>query len=129
MAKHSKSDSPQQKLYLAVPPELRRLQQWVGSWNGTPMNAHKPHKRASTASPSTWSSLSHVLENFTNFDIAFIFTADDPYVGVDLDACRDPETGEIADWAQKIVDLLDTYTEISRSGTGLHLILSIEEHE
>ena len=45
----------------------------------------------------------------------FVFTASDPYAGIDLDDCRDPETGEIASWAQQIVDALESYTEVVRS--------------
>ena len=41
-----------------------------------------------------------------------------------LDECRDPETGEIEDWAESIVDQVDTYTEISHDGTGLRLIVT-----
>lgn len=44
------------------------------------------------------------------------------FVFVDLDRCRDPKTGAVADWAQEIVDSLNTYTEISESGKGLHLV-------
>lgn len=38
--------------------------------------------------------------------------------GVDLDACRDVASGEIAGWARIIIDGLATYAEISPSGTG-----------
>ena len=42
--------------------------------------------------------------------------------GVDLDGCRDRETGEIAPWARKIIERFNTYTEISPSGTGFKLL-------
>jgi hypothetical protein len=42
---------------------------------------------------------------------------DDPYCGVDLDDCI--HEGEVAPWATEIVEALDSYTEISPSGTGL----------
>jgi hypothetical protein len=54
--------------------------------------------------------------------IGYVFAQDDPYCGIDLDHCRDPKTGAIAPWAMKIVQALDTYTEISPSGTGLHCV-------
>jgi len=38
--------------------------------------------------------------------------------GIDLDSCRDPETGAIEDWAKEIINRLGTYTETSPSGTG-----------
>lgn len=46
----------------------------------------------------------------------------DGYCGIDLDHVID-ESGTLAEWAQTIVDRLDTYTEISPSGNGLHLII------
>jgi putative DNA primase/helicase len=55
--------------------------------------------------------------------VGFVFTEDDPYAGIDLDKCRNPETGEIDQWARKIVDALDSYTEVSPSGTGLHIFV------
>ena len=39
--------------------------------------------------------------------------------GGDLDNCRDPETGAIEPWARAIVDLKETYCEISPSGKGV----------
>jgi putative DNA primase/helicase len=56
--------------------------------------------------------------------IGFVLSSADPYVGIDLDDCRDPDTGEIAPWAQKILDRVQTgYIEISPSGTGVHVIV------
>jgi len=39
--------------------------------------------------------------------------------GVDLDTCRNPETGVIDDWARQVLTMLDTYAEVSPSGTGV----------
>lgn len=50
-------------------------------------------------------------------------TADPPLMLVDFDDVRDPETGRITDEVADIVDSLDSYTEISRSGEGLHLFV------
>ena len=50
-------------------------------------------------------------------------TRDDPYVGIDLDDCRNPETGEIAAWAQEIIDRFDSYTEVSPTGTGVRILI------
>ena len=44
------------------------------------------------------------------------------YCGVDLDDVID-ETGNVAPWAAAIIERLDTYTEISPSGHGLHSLL------
>ncbi len=55
--------------------------------------------------------------------IGFVFSTNDPYVGVDLDNCRNPKTGEIAPRALRIVQLLNSFTEISPSGCGLHVFV------
>ena len=52
-----------------------------------------------------------------------MFTPEDDLCGVDLDKCLDPETGEIEGWAQEIIEELDSYTEISPSGTGVHILV------
>lgn len=43
-----------------------------------------------------------------------------PIAQVDLDDVRDPDTGEINEYAQSIIERLDAYTMISVSGTGIH---------
>jgi putative DNA primase/helicase len=55
--------------------------------------------------------------------IGLVLTEDDPYAAGDLDHCRDPQSGEIQPWAQAIVNRLQSYTEISPSGTGLRILL------
>ncbi|MGD9541496.1 MAG: hypothetical protein AB7V61_11275 [Methylocystis sp.] len=39
--------------------------------------------------------------------------------GIDLDTCRDPQTGVIEEWALNVIRRFDSYTEVSPSGTGL----------
>jgi hypothetical protein len=47
--------------------------------------------------------------------------------GVDLDTCRDPVTGEVEPWALAVVQRLDSYTEISPSGTGVKVFFLIAQ--
>jgi len=42
--------------------------------------------------------------------------------GLDLDGVRDPATGALEPWALEIVKAIDTYSEVSPSGRGVHLI-------
>lgn len=42
-------------------------------------------------------------------------------IGIDLDACRDPRNGWVSPWAAEILRKLNSYTEISLSGTGFHV--------
>ncbi|NHN61916.1 hypothetical protein G9463_01130 [Haloarcula sp. JP-Z28] len=53
-------------------------------------------------------------------EVAFVFTESGPFVGFDLDDVK-PD-GEFTDEALGIVERLDSYTEVSSSGTGLHVI-------
>ncbi|OPY76883.1 MAG: hypothetical protein A4E65_03032 [Syntrophorhabdus sp. PtaU1.Bin153] len=50
-----------------------------------------------------------------------------PFVAIDLDHCRDPETGIIEPWAREIKDTANSYTEISPSQTGLRIITTVGE--
>ena len=52
-----------------------------------------------------------------------MFTEEDAFAGVDLDGCLDPETGEIESWAQELIEELNSYTEISPSGIGVHILV------
>lgn len=55
--------------------------------------------------------------------IGFVFTRDSGFVGIDMDKCRDPETGETEQWARAILIELSSYTELSQSGRGWHVIV------
>src|SRR5215203_3693289 len=70
-----------------------------------------------------WASFSEALTALQNGEVAAIgrvFTGDDPFTVIDLDKCRNPETGDITPWALEIVQDMPTYWEVSLSGTGLH---------
>lgn len=64
------------------------------------------------------------------FDGIGIFLGDLPdgriLAGIDLDTCRDPQTGDTAEWAQAVVSRFASYTEISPSLTGLKLFFLID---
>jgi hypothetical protein len=46
--------------------------------------------------------------------------------GVDLDACRDPATGNFDGWARDVLAPLSTYAEVSPSGTGVKALFVME---
>ncbi len=116
-----------------LPKQLRERDQWV-CWREEPRDG-KPTKIpvtpesgefASSTDPDTWTSVETALEYADSGDadgVGFVFTDDGPIVGVDLDDCRDPETGDVDDAAQDIIERLDSYTEISPSGTGFHVLI------
>ena len=114
----------------AVPIELLGLPQWVawrweersGKPTKPPLNPHTG-EYASTTDPATWGTFQDAFrfrrEHPSAAGPGFVFTKDDPYAGVDLDKCRNPETGEIAPWAQIMLSYLSSYSEVSPSGTGI----------
>ena len=51
--------------------------------------------------------------------VGFVLVEGAGLIGGDLDGCRDPVTGVIAQWAQAIIDLHETYFEVSPSGEGV----------
>ena len=77
--------------------------------------------------PGTWTGFDDAIEYYREREavdgVGFVFRDEGPYAGVDLDNCVDPESGEVAAWASEVVDRLDSYTERSPSGTGLHVIV------
>jgi len=112
-----------------IPRELRvRPQHVVWQAEGdkpdkVPYSARTGRKALST-DLMTWSTFEEAMEAYQDGDydgVGFVFSSGDPYTGIDLDDCVD-EGGEIADWALKIVRDLDSYTELSATGTGLHII-------
>ena len=81
---------------------------------------------ASSTNPETWASYEEAVRACNEHDydgIGFVFTPDDDLCGIDLDGCLNPETGEIESWAQKVIEELDSNTEISPSGTGVHILI------
>jgi putative DNA primase/helicase len=84
-------------------------------------------EKASSTDPETWVSYSEAVEAYREhgYDgIGLVFSKDDPFCGVDLDGCLNPETGEIEEWAKALIEHLGSYTELSPSRTGVHVIAS-----
>lgn len=83
--------------------------------------------KASTSNHLTWSSYEEVLK--ASPDIGIIFTSDQLLLGIDIDKCL--ENGEIVhdDGAQieRFLAEMNTYVEISPSGTGLHAFLILRD--
>jgi putative DNA primase/helicase len=112
-----------------IPEEMRRRRQWV-TWKleergKVPYIAGGVGKASST-DLTTWRTFEEAVEDVKKGrrdGVGFVFSSGDPFAGVDLDKCRNPETGELEEWAAKIVKHLGGYTEASPSGTGIHVII------
>ena len=113
-----------------IPEELKARPQWV-VWRAVgdkpdkvPYSA-RSDRRASSTDLLTWGRFEEALGVYENGEYAgvgFMFSSADPYTGIDLDNCVDEE-GEIALWALEIVRYFDSYTELSATGAGLHIII------
>jgi hypothetical protein len=82
--------------------------------------------KADSTNPETWASYPEAVKACKEGEydgIGFVFTPGDDLCGIDLDHCIDLETGEIEGWAREIIEELDSYTEISPSGRGVHVLL------
>jgi hypothetical protein len=121
-----------------IPGEMRRLPQWIcwqlkdvtdgkGGKKQTKVPFRTDGKPASTTNPKDWVTFDaavRALRMSNKFSgIGFVFTRDAGLVGIDLDKCRDLETGETEAWAKAILSELNSYTELSQSGQGWHTIV------
>lgn len=108
-----------------IPAELQALRQWV-CWRRE-VKAGKPTKvpyqvngrKASTTNPATWNTFAEVLAALPKFDGIGIALAGD-LAGIDIDHCID-ELGRGSDLAYSIVGRMNSYTEVSPSGTGIRV--------
>jgi hypothetical protein len=114
-----------------IPSELKALSRFVawreetrdGKPTKIPVDAKTGHN-AAVDRPETWANFGAALAAVNrngNRGIGFVLTEADPYTVIDLDKCRDPDTGTIEPWAWKIIRQLNSFTEISPSGRGLHI--------
>jgi primase-polymerase (primpol)-like protein len=119
-----------------IPEELTERPQWVcwrleerkGKMTKVPYTPGTL-RRASSTDLMSWRTFSEAVAaseaGEPPYDgIGYVFCSGDPFVGIDLDSCRDPETGAVAEWAQEIIDdASEGYVEVSPSGTGIHIII------
>jgi len=117
-----------------IPNELKKYPNWVnwrtekrdGKDTKIPINP-KTGGKAQTDNPQTWGTY-HDAVKFNDAyrrngikGLGFVFSGNGDLSGIDLDKCKDPESGKIEAWATEIVTKLNSYTEVTPSGTGLHV--------
>ncbi len=109
-----------------LPARPSELKQWVAHVKKKPYSPRRkrPSWGASVTDPRTWGwhDQAEAAAAAWADGIGFVLTAEDDFAGIDLDHCRDPETGVVEPWARELVEEFDSYTEISQSGTGLHIL-------
>lgn len=81
-----------------------------------------PASATDPANGTTFAEANEWADKMPGWRLGFAFYDDGPFCGVDLDDCRDPETGDMTQQAMSIVRRVDSFTEVSPSGTGLHIL-------
>jgi hypothetical protein len=120
-----------------IPRALAERPQWMGVvFEPRPDQSHKlnkppyaltngaPYKAAKTNSDN-WVSFETACEALERGDvdaIGFCFSPDDPLWVADFDDVLDSTTGELDERAARTIHALDSYEEISVSGTGIHVV-------
>lgn len=119
-----------------IPDELKAVPKWV-CWRGEydPKHPEKPKKipinphtggRASSTDPKAWTTFAHAAEQSRKYSgIGFVFDGSG-YFGIDLDK-KEQElnaflSGDTDNIIGEFVHTMQSYTERSQSGTGIHII-------
>lgn len=120
-----------------IPRALVERPQWMGTIfeprRGQPDKLNKPPYaltsetpcKADKTNPDLWVSFETACEALERGDveaIGFCFSPEDPLWVADFDDVVDSETGELDERAARIIHALDSYEEISVSGTGIHVV-------
>ena len=125
-------------IYPQIPANLKTLPYWVGfhvypdperpgKLKKDPINV-KTGQPAKSNDPSTWTMYTEALAAIETGKcginaIGFGFPLDGSIGGVDIDHCVDLSSGKVDPDARRIIDHLDSYTETSVSGTGVHILV------
>lgn len=118
-----------------IPDELATRPNWMywrweqkpdGKWTKPPYSPIT-HKKADVTHPANHGTLELAVaaqQDKGAAGIGFSLLADANLTFIDLDHCRDTQTGQIDRWAVDIVRRFpEAYVEISPSETGLHIIV------
>ncbi|MCP4543076.1 MAG: DNA primase, partial [Chloroflexi bacterium] len=113
--------------------ELKSRAQWI-VWREEKRRDKKPTKvpyvpgtnrYARSNDPATWRTFKEATAALHRggFDgIGYVFSADDGFTGINLDHCTG-EFGILEPWALRIVQEMNSYTEWSPSGHGVHIFV------
>ena len=134
-------------MYEKVPNELKRLPQWVnfmfvpneskGKPDKVPVNP-QTMRGASSVNPKSWGTFEAAVNavgktarcKITRNKLSRDYSGEiagigimfgDNVFGVDIDGCIDEE-GVMTDEANDIIEIMDSYTELSPSRTGVHIL-------
>lgn len=113
-----------------IPAKLKAIPRWLvwkleeRAGKSTKVPYQADGRPAKVNDPATWTSYESALSAYQGggfSGLGIVLTDSDELVGIDLDNCLNPDTGELNDEAAAIVAMLPTYCEVSPSGRGLRL--------
>ncbi len=123
------------------PSDMTRYDQWL-LWKPAPDDRKIPRapwatgddQFVSAMDPDNQTSFETALEQLealsdSAYGLAFTLTDDDPFILIDYDDARDPDTGTIAPMVRQHIEDAESYADISTSGTGVHLLIRGELSE
>ena len=121
--------------YETIPEEMKRLKQWV-IWGinpekekcpYTPMNTSVEARANDAAGWADFGAAVSAAARLGRGGIGFEFGVEPCGIaGIDLDHVIN-DAGELEEWAAAIVKAMDSYTELSPSGQGLHIFCKTNE--
>jgi putative DNA primase/helicase len=136
----------------SIPDELKTRDQWVNFpliWDEAREHYAKPPisaktlRNASSTNPATWATFDEALAaigktavykdtkgeqlEVTLAGVGFAGLEQTDLTGIDIDDCVNAETGEIKQYALDVVELFNSYAEISPSGTGIRIFIKGEK--
>lgn len=117
--------------FLNLPAEMKKIDNWI-LWRLENRSSGKPAKVpycarggiAKVNAPNTFATFEEAVNacQTGGYDgIGFVFD-NTSFVGIDIDGCYDAD-GTLSDNATQAFQLAQSYTEISQSGKGLHIIM------
>ncbi len=94
---------------------------WVVSDpQGMPMQINGSYAKCND--PATWQCFETIINKCEDsFLPAICLQKQSRLIFIDLDHVRNPQTEEILPWAKQLIEETESYVEISRSGTGVHI--------
>jgi hypothetical protein len=117
----------------AIPAELQSRPRWMlwrfepddqGTLKKPPYQVAAPQRRASSTNSETWGTFAAAVAAVAQGHADGIgFALGDGFCGFDIDHCLNPETGVLDEDAQGYIALLNSYTEVSPSGDGIHVVM------
>lgn len=112
--------------YEQIPDELKNINRWI-YWKkiikderAIKLCCDAYGNSISVTDPNSYLDFNTAIENYSNYVDGLGFVLGDNYCGIDIDSCIDNDT--ITKEAERIINTVNSYTEISQSGKGIHII-------